>query len=204
MNKNSVNNKTNKEEVEIARLRFAVIAPVIMNTYTELTKTAYYKKVADKPLKLPDGKEVMYKYNTFEKWEGLYKKYGLDGLLPKTRNDSGTTRVLSEKAIAEIYRLKDKFPRINSTLIYTKLVEDGVINQSEVSLCTVQRFVKKNDLKSARNINVKDRKAFEEEYPCNMYQADTCHTIYITENGVKRKVYLISIVDDHTRAIVGA
>lgn len=112
--------------------------------------------------------------------------------------------MLSEQAVAEIYRLKEKFPRINATLIYTKLVEDGIIKHSEVSLCTIQRFVRKNDLKSARNINIKDRKAFEEEYPCNMYQADTCHTIYITENGVKRKVYLISVIDDHSRVIVGA
>ncbi|WP_235715958.1 DDE-type integrase/transposase/recombinase [Acetivibrio cellulolyticus] len=97
-----------------------------------------------------------------------------------------------------------QFPRINATLIYNKLIEDGFIKQSEVSVSAVQRFIKKNDLKSARNPNMKDRKAFEEEFPCDMYQADTCHSIYITENGVKRKTYLFHIVDDHSRLIVGA
>ncbi len=68
----------------------------------------------------------------------------------------------------------------------------------------MQRFIKKNALKSGRLPNVKDRKAFEEEFPGNMYQADTCHSIYITEDGKRRKTYLLYIVDDHSRMIVGA
>jgi len=114
------------------------------------------------------------------------------------------SRVLPDTAVAETFRLKQEFPRINATLIYTKLIADGFIRQSEVSISTVQRFIKKNDLRSARSTNRKDRKAFEEEFPCSMYQADTCHSIYITENGVKRKTYLFHIVDDHSRLIAGA
>jgi hypothetical protein len=202
--KDTFNDKSYSEAVKIAHLRFAVIAPVIQGLFTEPTKTAYYKKVAEKPLKMPDGREVFLNYNTFEKWEGLYKREGMDGLIPKVRSDSGVSRVLPDTAIAEIFRLKQQFPRINATLIYTKLIADGFIKQSEVSVCAVQRFIKKNDLKSARNPNIKDRKAFEEEFPCSMYQADTCHSIYITENGVRRKTYLFHIVDDHSRLIVGA
>ena len=198
------NDKYYSDAVKIAYLRFAVIAPVIQGLFTEPTKTAYYKKVAEKPLKMPDGREILYNYNTFEKWEGSYKKKGMDGLMPKQRSDAGHSRVLPDTAIEEIFRLKQQFPRINATLIYTKLIADGFIKQSEVSISTVQRFIKNNDLKSARNPNIKDRKASEEEFPCNMYQADTSHSIYITENGIKRKTYLIFIVDDHSRMIVGA
>lgn len=202
--KDTFNDKTYTEAVKMAHLRFAVIAPVIQGLFSEPTKTAYYKKVAKKPLTMPDGREVIYNYNTFEKWEGLYKRSGMDGLMPKARSDSGTSRVLPDTAIVEIFRLKQQFPRINATLIYTKLIADGFIKNSEASLSSVQRFIKKNDLKTARDPNIKDRKAFEEEFPCNMYQADTCHSIYITENGKKRKTYLFHIVDDNSRMIVGA
>jgi hypothetical protein len=116
---------------------------------------------------------MVYNPKTLEKWEEYYRKRGVDGLMPQERFDSGKTRVLNETAIAEIYRLKEKFPRINATLIYTKLIEDGFIQQHQVSLSSVQRFIKHNDLKSAVNPNQKDRKAFEEEYPGGMYQADT-------------------------------
>lgn len=202
--KDTFNDKSYSDAVKIAHLRFAVIAPVIQGLFTEPTKTAYYRNVAEKTFKMPNGREIRYNYNTFEKWESDYRKDGMDGLMPKSRSDAGTSRALPDTAIAEIFRLKEQFPRINATLIYTKLIADGFIRQSEVSVSTVQRFIKKNDLKTARIPNTKDRKAFEEEFPCNMYQADTCHSIYITENGVKRKTYLFHIVDDHSRLIVGA
>jgi transposase InsO family protein len=196
--------KNYNEAVEIAHLRFAVIAPAIQGVFTEPTKTAYYKKVALKPLKMPDGRSVFLNYNTFEKWEASYKKKGMDGLMPKARSDIGVSRVLSDAAVEEIYRLIQQFPRINATLIYTKLIEDGLIKASKVSVCTVQRFIKNNNLKTVAVQCVKDRKAFEEEFPCSMYQADTCHALYITENNVKRKAYLFHIVDDYSRLIVGA
>lgn len=83
--------------------------------------------------------------------------------------------------------MKNIFPKINATLIYHKLIEDGFINEKDVSISTIQRFIKNNDLKSARNINIKDRKAFEEEFSTGMYQADTCYGPYITENNEKKE-----------------
>ena len=50
---------------------------------------------------------------------------------------------------------------------------------------------------------MKDRKAFEEEFSGAMYQADTCYGPYICENGENRRTYLIMVVDDHSRLIVG-
>jgi putative transposase len=201
----NMNNKFNdKFAIDMAYFRFSLIAPVIQGTFTEPTKTAYYRRVAESPFTLPNGKTMIYNPKTIEKWEEYYRKKGMDGLMPHERSDSGQPRVLSELAISEIYRLKEKFARINATLIYTKLVEDGFINQSQVSLSSVQRFVKHHDLKSAVNSNQKDRKAFEEEYPCGMYQADTSYTCYINENGKVRRTYLIQIVDDHSRLIVGS
>ncbi|WP_242966890.1 DDE-type integrase/transposase/recombinase [Desulfosporosinus sp. FKA] len=198
------NKFSDKTAIEMAYFRFSLIAPVIQGTFTEPTKTAYYRRVTGNPLVLPNGKTMMYHPKTLEKWEEYYRKKGMDGLMPRERCDSGKTRVLNEVVIAEIYRLKDKFPRINATLIYTKLVEDGFINQHQVSLSSVQRFIKHNALKSAVNPNQKDRKAFEEEYPCGMFQADTSYTCYIKENGKLRRTYLIQIIDDHSRLIVGS
>jgi transposase InsO family protein len=193
-----------KNNIEMAYFRFSLIASVIQNTYTEATKTAYYKRVTEEPFTLPDGKTKFYKYKTLEKWEEYYLKSGMDGLIPKTRSDAGKTRVLAENVIEEIYRLKGGFPKINATLIYEELIRNGFINKSKVSLSCVQRFIKHNNLKTAVNVNQKDRKAFEEEYPGGMYQADTSYTCYIKENGKYRRTYLIQIVDDHSRLIVGS
>jgi putative transposase len=198
---NKFNDKT---AIEMAYFRFSLIAPVIQGTFTEPTKTAYYRRIIENPFTLPNGKVMVYNPNTIEKWEAYYRKKGMEGLMPQERSDSGQARVLNETAITEIYRLKEKFPRINATLIYCKLIEDGFINKHEVSISSVQRFIKHNALKSAVNQNQKDRKAFEEEYPCGMYQADTSYTSYIKENGKLRRTYLVQIVDDNTRLIVGS
>ena len=58
-------------------------------------------------------------------------------------------------------------------------------------------------MNSARNLNIKDRKAFEEPYFGAMWQADTCYLPYISEDDKKRRTYLIMILDDHSRLIVG-
>ncbi|WP_010248727.1 hypothetical protein [Acetivibrio cellulolyticus] len=66
------NDKKYSEAVEIAHMRFGAIAPVLQGLFAEPTKTAYYKKIAEKAFKMPNGKELLYNYNTFEKWEARY------------------------------------------------------------------------------------------------------------------------------------
>lgn len=190
--------------IEMAYFRFALIAPVIQGIFTDPSKTAYYRRITENELNLPDGRTMKYNPKTLEKWEEYYKKLGMDGLMPRQRKDAGSPRVINERAISEIYRLKEQFPRINATLIYNKLIEDGFINQSDASLSCIQRFIKHNDLRSAVNPNQKDRKSFEEAYPGGMYQADTSYTTYIKEDGKPRRTYLIHVIDDHSRLIVGA
>ena len=193
----------NKEIIEIASIRLSLIAPAINNTFTDQSKIAYYRRVAAIPVKLPNGNSILYSPGTLSNWESDYNRFGFDALLPKTRSDIGHTRKLSDVTIEQIFALKNTFPRINATLIYHKLIEDGFINEKDVSLSTVQRFIKNNDLKSARSINMKDRKAFEEEFAGGMYQGDTCYGPYIVENGQRKRTYLIMLIDDKSRLIVG-
>lgn len=190
--------------IEMAYFRFALIAPVIQGVFSDPSKTAYYRRVTQNELTLPDGRTMRYNPKTLEKWEEYYRKLGMDGLMPRQRSDAGHSRALDSRAIEQIFLLREKFPRINATLIYTKLIEDGLVNRADVSLSSVQRFIKRNDLRSATNPNQKDRKAFEEAFPGGMYQADTSYTTYIKEDGQTRRTYLIHIIDDHSRLIVGA
>ena len=187
---------------EMAHFRFALIAPVIQNLYPDKSATAYYQRVTENDLIFPDGSLVRYDFKTLQKWVSDYKRGGIDALLPKERVDKGTTRVLDDNTIEEIFNLRNKYPKVNATMIHTMLVQNGFI-PATVSVRAVQRFIKANDLKSARNPNVKDRRAFEEpEFGC-MWQADTCYLPYITEGGKTRRTYLIMIIDDHSRLIVG-
>ena len=198
----SKDTETMKHNAEVAQFRFALIAPVIQGLYPDASATAYYKRVTASPLTLPDGSTVTYSYKTLEKWKSQYSIGGLDALMPGTRSDKGIPRALNEDAIAEIYRIKEEHPRMNATQIYTHLVRESFI-PATVSVDSVQRFIRHNDLKSARNPNLRDRKAFEEDEFGKIWQADTCYLPHITEDGTSKRVYCIMIIDDHSRLLVG-
>lgn len=188
--------------LEMAHFRFALIAPVIQGLYPDVSAAAYCRRITEKPIIRPDGSVFKYNPKTLEKWVNVYRHEGMDGLLPHSRSDKGSTRALDDSAIAEIYRLRERYPKINASMIHTMLIQNGFIKAS-VSKRAVQRFVKVNDLKASRVVNVKDRKAFEEPAFGCMWQCDTCYLPYITENGRSRRTYLIMIIDDHSRLIVG-
>jgi len=190
---------------QMAHFKFGLIAPVIQGTYPDDSAAAYYRRIASNPLLRPDGSAFLYKPKSIQAWEKQYRAGGMDALIRPPRKDKGDARALSNDAIAEIYNLKEKYPRLNATQIRLKLVKDGII-KDKVSVRCVQRFIKNWNLKSGcPPAGAKDRKAFEEEYFGGMWQADSCYFPYIpNDNGEKQKTYLIAILDDHSRMIVAA
>lgn len=192
-----------KKFIEEASIRLAIIQPAYNGTYPDASKRAYYCRVTEKPVKMPDGRELRYSPGTLSCWESDYRRGGFDALIPKVRCDSGTSRRLDDDAIAAIYRIREEFPKINAKEIYLKLISDGIIRKKDLSLSTVQRYVKKHNLKGAACPGLKDRKAFEEEFACGMYQGDSLYGPYIVENGKRRRTYLIMLLDDKSRMIVG-
>src|SRR5574344_1317940 len=168
----SKDTETTKNDALVAQFRFAMIAPVIQGLFPDASATAYYKRVTEHPLTLPDGTVVAYSYKTLEKWKSLYQRGGLDALMPTSRSDKGISRALNDEAINEIYRIKEEYPRMNATQIYGRLVSESFLS-STVSVDSVQRFIRNNDLKSARDPNLRDRKAYEEDEFGKIWQADT-------------------------------
>lgn len=193
---------TQKEQMEIARMRFGIIAPLVQGTYSDGSIAAYCRRVAQPPMQLPDGRIFQYKPKTVGKWYNLYNRGGMDALMPRTRCDKGGTRVITEDAELEIRRIRKEYPRLNATQIREKLIADGTL-AATVSVSTVQRYIKHNGLKGNSETQIRDRKAYEEAYFGGMWQADTCYLPYIREDGKSRRVYLIMILDDYSRMIVG-
>ena len=191
-----------KKFIEEASIRLALIQPAYNETYPDASKRAYFCRITEKPIKMPDGREIRYSPGTLACWESDYRRGGFDALIPKSRCDAGKSRRLDDDAIAAIYRIREEFPKINAKEIHLKLISDGIINQKDVSLSTVQRYVKNHNLKGAACPGLKDRKAFEEEFACGMYQGDSLYGPYIVENEMRRRTYLIMLLDDKSRMIV--
>ena len=191
-----------KTKIEIASIRLALIQPAFNGTYPDATKKQYYERISAVPLKLPDGKTVTYARGTLACWESDYRNGGFEALIPKDRCDCGRSRKLDADTISAILKIRSEYPKINATEIYNKLIAEGIIRKTDVSLTTIQRYIKKHNLKGASAPGQKDRKAFEEEYACGMYQGDTLYGPYLMENGIRRRTYCIMLLDDKSRMIV--
>lgn len=83
------------------------------------------RRVTEKPILCPNGIARKYKPATLEKWTTLYRAKGTNGLTPEERSNKGTTRVLNNAAIEEIYRIREKYPRITGVMIHSLLIQDG-------------------------------------------------------------------------------
>lgn len=126
----------------------------------------------------------------------------MDALVPKTRCDKGETRVITEEVKTEIRRLRREYPRLNATQIHDHLVEDALL-PATVSVSSVQRYIKRNNLRGSAAAQVKDQKTFEEAYFGVMWQSDPCYLPYLKEGGCSKRFYLVMVLDDYSRMIVG-
>jgi transposase InsO family protein len=187
----------------IGLFKFSLIAPVINDTYNAPSKEQFYRDVASKSHKHPSGEKVKYASGTIKRWHMKYNKDGFEGLLPKQRSDAGLPRSFDEKTIDEINNIKEKFPHITTKMIYQKLIEDGYIKESEVSLSSLYRYIRDNNLKRSQLEGV-ERKAFEMENVNDCWQADTSHLLRLNIDGKLKKTYLVAILDDKSRLIVHA
>ena len=187
---------------EIALFRYGLIAPVITDTFEESSQLEYFKKAASKKY-IVNGREEQYAWQTIKGWYLQYRKGGYDGLINKTRRDCHSSRKLNDDAIQRIKELKKEYPHISGTLIYNKLSDEGFINPNDICLGTILKFIRDNKILFNETEGI-DRRAFVMEHANDCWQADTSHGPYLTINGKKTLTYLIAIIDDASRLIVGA
>ena len=194
--------KRDEAKNAIALFRYGLISSLVNNTYEENSKEEYYRKTASKTYTL-NGRDIKVRATTIKGWYLDYQRYGYDGLIPKTRTDLNTSRRLTLYAQQQIIDYKKKYPHISGTLIYQKLIEDGYINEFEVSKSTVLKYIRDNYLLFGNDGKV-DRRAFEMEFANDMWDADTSQGPYLTINNKKVKTYLIAVIDDASRLITNA
>ncbi len=195
-------NERDKAKNDIALFRYGLISSLVNDTYEDKSKEAYFKRMASGTYNLND-KEIKVGANTIKNWYNNYKKLGYAGLIPKTRTDLNQSRKLTAEAQQKIIDYKKTFPHISGTLIYQKLIEDGYINEFNVSKATVLKYIRDNYLLFGDDGKI-DRRAFEMEFANQMWDADTSHGPYLTIDDKKIKTYLIALIDDASRLITNA
>ena len=185
---------------EIALFRFSLIASIWTNTYPNKTVKDYLEEICAKVYDSPLGLKKEYAPSTIKEWLRLYKTKGIDGLYPKNRSDKGESRKLKAEVKELVISLKKANPKRTAKSIYQEIIITTKVKPFELSLSTVQRYIKNLDLST--DSNIKDRRAFEFENANDCWQSDISVGPYLTINGVKHKTYIVAFLDDASRLIV--
>ncbi len=193
----------NETKKKIALFRYGILAPLISGTYDEgMSIKEFFRNASKKVYTNYNGEDTKVSATTLERWYYSYKKDGFDALMPKRRSDTGKSRKLDVDIIEQIKYLKQEYPRLPATLIYQKLIDNGTITRLDVSLSTVNRYINQLNLEKKYSTN-KDMRRYERAHINEVWCGDSSVGPYLKLDGKKKRVYIIALLDDASRYIVG-
>lgn len=188
----------------IALMRYAIISPLISGLSDQHpSKEAFFRDASLKGILATDGTTKHFSAPTIKRWYNNYVRDGFDALIPLSRSDNGRSRKLDEDLQSHIKYLKSNYPRMSSAAIFRQLRENGSIRPNELSESTVNRFINVLALEMKTTTN-HDMRRYERPHINEVWCGDTSVGPYLkTKDGKKHKVFIIALIDDASRFIVG-
>ena len=193
-----------EKQHDIALMRYSVISPVISGlpeTYSSLE--AFYRDASKKGTFAPDGTLKHFAPATIERWYRNYRSGGFDALIPQGRVDEGKPRKLDDDLQQQILYLKKNYPRMSAAAIFRQLQDNGSIKSGDVSESTINRYVNHLAVQLKTTTNP-DMRRYERPHINEVWCGDSSVGPYLkTDDGKKHRVYIIALIDDASRFIVG-
>ena len=188
----------------IALFRYSVIAPLETGSWDPgMSKNDFFRDAASKTYTDPDGRPKKISVYTIKKWHHCYKRDGFEGLMPKSRSDEGVSRALDQEQKEQIQHLLNKYPRITAAEIHRRLLSNGSIDIGEVSLSTLERFVRLIRKEDSVPLG-KEMHRYERAHINEVWYGDTCFGPYMSTPDGKKRIYFMALIDDSSRFIVAA
>ena len=194
---------TQDEKESRGLLKYAIIVPLLNGSWdSEKSNKAFFRDAAKQTYLLPDGQKCQFAASTIERWYELYRKHGFSALMPNSRSDEGRFRKLDDDLKARIQYMHEQHPRLPVSEIRRQLVEQGMISEDGVSESTINRFIARIKAEN-QALPELERRRYERPHINEVWCADTSYGPHLlTENG-KKRVYIIALLDDASRFILG-
>lgn len=186
----------------IALFRYGIIAPLVTSGETiPAQRGQFFRDAAKKKYENLKGEYVSPSADTIYRYYRAYRQGGFDALKPSGRSDVGEHRKLDDDIVAQIVYLHKEYPRLPSTMIYQRLIENGTILKSTVSLSTITRYV--SGLKHDDGNFGKEYRRYELQHVNEVWYGDSSVGPYLNDGKKKQKTWIIALIDDASRYIVG-
>ena len=186
----------------IALFRYGIIAPLVTKgETTPHERGIFFRDASQKKYLSPDNKYVTVSYTTISRYYRSYIEGGFDALKPNGRSDVGHSRKLNDDIISQINYLHKEYPRLPCTLIYQKLLDNGTLTKETVSLSTITRYITK--IKTEETLPGKEMLRYELKHINEVWYGDSSVGPYLKDGKKKTKTWIIALIDDASRMIVG-
>lgn len=188
---------------EIALFRLSVLGPLASRARFERGElNKLFRELGDKHYNIPYSKQTHISHKTIERWYYCWFHGGFDALLPTHRIDLGGSHI-AESIQQTILELKKSNPSRSLNTIKYLLEEQGLVAKNEISRASLHRFLKRHNL-SKRTVSdaaTIERRSFEAVHAGDIWHGDVMHGPTIMTPTGKKKVYLVSLMDDASRLI---
>lgn len=195
-------------KLEIAKFRFGIISDFITGVrFGRGERAKLMKEKTQRQWNIPGSTRSRISAGTIVMWIGKYRASGgkLESLMPLEREDKGCHKALDLAVRIALRDLKQKYPSDTLPTLVNRLRAAKVLAPDEtINTATAYRFMSTIETTEQSDAD-RDRRKFEAEYPNALWQCDVCHGhVALNEKGVRKKVYLFAILDDHSRLIAHA
>ena len=184
--------------------KFGLISPVLHGK--QESQNQYFRKLSEEGVEIPPGSGNVYylKPTTFKSWLREFKNKGLEGLKAKIRSDKGKYRKITPVVLKAIEKIDKDIGAISVSDLYRKLIINGYITPSDLSIETLRRLVNEHGLlKRSGSEEAKQRKKFEKAYINELWMVDFKEGKSVRHGKTLRRTYFCGIIDDASRVLVG-
>lgn len=192
-----------KAREQTALFRYSLIGDLIHRHEGEGGLYPLLREKAKKVYEIPGTRRTQVAAETIRDWLGAYRKGGFEALRPLVRRDQGRVRAIPQEIVDLLCHLKEDNPALSvGAVIQGAKAASGL--DEYLAPATVHRLLSRHGLmdKKLNEPTSKDRRRFAFEKAGELWMSDVMHGPSVTtENGRKRKAYLIGLIDDATRVV---
>lgn len=191
----------------IATFRYGVISDFVGGASLDYgDKERLLRDKSERLYEIPYSKRRGIGRATILSWIRRYRAAGcrIEGLYPSYRSDRGAFRSLDPNVRMAIRQVLAEEPTLTVPTLLRRLKQKKhVTTEAVFNTSTIYRFIEKEGLRE-KDVSPEDRRKFEASAPNDLWQSDVMHGPKALVNGVRKKTYLIALLDDHSRMIVHA
>ena len=195
--------RNDASSIDIAQFRLAVIGDLLVQDFArgdlkrelQLRAARWYRPP-------PTQQRRQYHWKTLQRW--YYEaKTNLENLQPTSRR-RGTALALDEDQRQHLLQLRRENPSAAADLLLRAAEDASVLGKGQVSVSTVRRLFREEDLsrQALRRGQRRERRRWEAARVGDVWHADVCHVWVSTGEKKSLKHHVHGLLDDKSRYVL--